>query len=116
MFRGISSSSLSAGNIFARSGQAQGGAVASQDDTHIYMQNCTGVVVVANSSRTGPNDVGGGYNSPFYAVYDGAGNVGCIIGQNALAYHNNSSGTTTGPINVVTTFSLAAGLNQTFWS
>jgi hypothetical protein len=116
MLRDIISSTVSGGNVFARSGQGQASTVGSPDDAHIYLQNCTGVVVVGNASRTGLNDSGGGYNSPFYAIYDGSGNTSSIIGQNALAYHNNAIAPTSGPINITSTFNLASGLNQSYWS
>ena len=116
MLRAVLSSTVSGGNVFARSGQGQGSTIGSADDTHIYLQNCTGVVVVGNASRTGLNDVGGGYNSPFYAVYDGGGNTNSIIGMNALAYHNNFTASTSGPINITSTFNLSSQLNQPYWS
>lgn len=104
------------GCIFSRSGQSQGSTPGANDDCHVALTSCNAVSVSGNSSRTGLNDQGGGYNSPFYAIVDGAGNTNSLIAANALAFHNNASSSTSGPINVTTTFNLAASLNQSFWS
>lgn len=116
MLRAVSASAISGGNSLSRGGQGQVGTPASADDCNLYMQNCNGVAVVGNTSRTGLNDAGTGYNSPYWAIYDGGGNVACIIASSIWAYHNNSTSATAGPINSTATFNLAAALNTSFWS
>jgi hypothetical protein len=115
MLRAVSNSSV-AGNSLTRGGQNQAGSPGAADDCNIYMQNCIGVVVTGNSSRTGPNNAGGGYNSPYWAIFDGNGNTNSQIAANIWAFHNNSTGSTGGPINSTSTFNLASTLNVTYWS
>jgi hypothetical protein len=113
--RAVSNSAVT-GNSLSRGGQGQSGTPGSADDCDIYLQNCNGVIVTGNTSRTGLNDAGGGYNSPFWAIYDGGGNTNCQIASNIWAFHNNSTGPTGGPINTTAQFNLASTLNVTFWS
>ena len=113
MFRGVSASTVSGGCSFERSGQGQIASPGVADDAHIYLQNCDGVIITGNTSRTG-NAIG--YAGPYWAVYDGGGNTHSIIALNGLTFHNNTTSSTSGPINVGTTFNLASAQNQTWWS
>lgn len=99
-----------------RAGRSQAGTPGSIGDANFYIQSSVGVVFAGNSSWTGRDDGGSGYNGPFYAVYDDGSNQNCIIMGNVLPFHNNSGSPTVGPINSTATFNLAAALNQTFWS
>jgi hypothetical protein len=113
--RAVSNSAVT-GNSLGRGGQNQSGSPGGADDCNIYLQNCSGVTVTGNTSRTGLNNSGAGYNSPYWAVFDGGGNTNCQIAANIWAFHNNSTGPTGGPINSTSTFNLASTLNVTFWS
>jgi hypothetical protein len=112
MFRGVLASTVT-GCLFDRSGQGQIASPGVADDAHIYLQNCDGVIITGNTSRTG-NTIG--YYGPYWAVYDGGSNTHSIIGFNGLTFHNNTTSGTSGPINVGTTFNLASSQNQSWWS
>jgi hypothetical protein len=114
------------GNGAFRSGRAASGSPGISSDTHFFIGNSTGVIISGNSTSVWGDDTGLaiGYNSPFYAVFDGGGNVTiggantCQISSNILTYHQNSAsapGTPT-PINVTTYFNLSATLNVVYWS
>jgi hypothetical protein len=113
--RAVSNSAVT-GNSLSRGGQSQSGSPGGADDCNLYLQNCNGVIVTGNTSRTGLNDAGGGYNSPYWAIFDGGGNTNCQIAANVWMFHNNSTGPTGGPINTTSTFNLASTLNVTAWS
>lgn len=105
------------GNSINRAGRNQQVTPGNLSDASFNLTNCTGITIHGNSTAVwgddSPNPIG--YNSPFYAIFDGGGNLNCVIGMNILAYHNNANNSTTGPINTTTTFNLAAGQNPSFW-
>lgn len=116
-FLSFASHSVINGNSVNRCGRGQSGTPGNSADACFNLTNCNGVVVNGNSSSVGgddsPNPIG--YNSPYYGVWDGGSNTNCSVGMNVLAYHNNAGNSTTGPINVTTTFNLASTLNVSFW-
>jgi hypothetical protein len=111
---GVHTSTVS-GNVLARAGRSQLGTPGSANDASIYLANCVGVIVSANTSWVG-NNGSSGYVGPFYGVFDGSGNTNCAISSNIFAYNNNSTASTVGPINVTTTFNLASSLNVSYWA
>jgi hypothetical protein len=107
------------GNGCWRSGRANSGTPNGQPgDAHFNLTNCTGVLIASNTTSVWGDDspLAIGYNSPYYAVFDGAGNINCQIVGNILTWHANSSSSAGSAINVTTTFNLASSLNVAFWS
>ncbi len=95
-------------------GRGQSGSPGTANDANFQISNCTGVLINGNSTWVG-NDITS-YVGPYWSCWDGGGNVNCQISCNILPYHNNASSSTSGPINVTTTFNLASSLNITYWT
>lgn len=103
-------------NRLGRAGRNQGSVAGTSGDASFYLQNNKAVNISSNTTWVGQDDGGIGYVGPFWAVYDAGSNTNCIISNNILAYANNSTVSGSGPINSTSTFNLAAGFNQSFWS
>ena len=112
---GVTTTSFTGMNI-GRCGRDQGGSVGNADDCAIRLTNCRGVVFSGCPTWVYGNDGGGGYVSPFYAVYDGGGNTNCLIRNNILVWHANSATATGGPINTTATFGNLATENAVYWA
>lgn len=102
------------GNGLRGAGRSQTSTPGSSADASFQLANCIGCVVTGNQTSVG-NELTN-YVGPFWAIWDGGGNVNCVISSNILAYHNNASGAVSGPINVTSTFNLASALNAAYWS
>lgn len=114
---------LISGNGVFRSGRGGG---ANQNDAHFYIAGSTGTLITGNVTSVWGDDapLAIGYNSPYYAVYDGGGNnvTGsvntCQITNNTLVFHQATSTTpgTPTPINSSSYFNLSGNLNVVYWS
>lgn len=102
------------GNSVGCAGRTQGTTPGGAQDANYQIGSCVGVVISGNSSWVS-NDITG-YIGPFWAVFDAGGNTNCLISSNILPYHNNAASSTSGPINITTTFNLASALNVPFWT
>lgn len=75
------------GNIFRRSGARADGESFEEacHSSHVYMRNCIGTVVSANTMRVGRNDNGKGVESPDYSfIIENCEN--CVIKDNTMYY------------------------------
>ena len=104
------------GMNIGRCGRSQGGSVGNADDCAIRLTGCRGVVFNGCTTWTYGDDGGGGYYSPFYAVYDGGGNTYCQIKGGTLVWRANSTTATGGPINTTATFGSLATDNAAYWA
>lgn len=102
------------GNEIGCAGRGQSGTPGNASDANFQIANSSACVINGNSTWVGTDN--NAYIGPYYAVYDGGGNTNCLISSNILPYHNNASSSTSGPINITTTFNLASALNVTYWT